>query len=64
MAICGLLSVGFALTGLLTGWPTRLFTDEVRRAVQDAYIASLEPYRRGDGFEVEAEFVYGTARRA
>jgi hypothetical protein len=25
MAVCGVLSVGFALTGLMTGWPTRLF---------------------------------------
>jgi SAM-dependent methyltransferase len=43
--------------------PFSMFTDEVRQAVRGEYIASLEPYRRGDGFAVEAEFVYGTARR-
>ena len=43
--------------------PFSMFDDEVRGSVRDEYIASLEPYRRGDGFAVEAEFVYGTARR-
>jgi len=43
--------------------PFSMFTDEMRRVVRDEYIASLEPYRRGAGFEVEVEFVYGTARK-
>jgi SAM-dependent methyltransferase len=43
--------------------PFSMFTEEVRRAVRDDFVASLEPYRRGAGFEVEAEFVYGTARK-
>jgi SAM-dependent methyltransferase len=44
--------------------PFSMFTEEARGAVRDEYIASLEAYRRGDGFEVEAEFVYATARRS
>src|SRR5215471_10612577 len=47
-----------ACTAIFDGGPGALpfsmFTDEVRRAVQDEYIASLEPYRRGASFEVEA----------
>lgn len=43
--------------------PFSVFPDDVRRAVCEEYIASLEPYRVGAGFEAPAEFVYATARR-
>jgi len=43
--------------------PFSMFSEPMRRAVRDEYVSSLEPYRRGTGFEVEAEFVYGTARK-
>jgi SAM-dependent methyltransferase len=43
--------------------PFSMFTEEMRRAVRDEFVASIEPYRRGSGFEVPAEFVYGTARK-
>ena len=42
--------------------PFSMFTDEIREAVRDELVASIEPYRRGSGFEVPAEFVYGTAK--
>jgi len=41
--------------------PFSMFTEEMRQAVRDQFVASIEPYRRGDGFEVPAEFVYATA---
>jgi ubiquinone/menaquinone biosynthesis C-methylase UbiE len=44
-------------------FPYSMFSDDVRREVCDEYIASLEPYRSGEGFEAPAEFVYATARR-
>ncbi len=43
--------------------PYSMFPEDVRRAVCDEYIESLEPYRRGDGFEAPAEFVYASAVR-
>jgi len=43
-------------------FPFSIFPDEVRRAVCDEYIASLEAYRLGEGFEAPAEFVYASAR--
>jgi ubiquinone/menaquinone biosynthesis C-methylase UbiE len=42
--------------------PYSMFSEEQRRSLCDEYLASLEPYRRGEGFEAEAEFVYATAR--
>ena len=56
-----------ACTAIFDGGPGALpfsmFTEEIRRQVRDEFIASIEPYRKGDGFEVPAEFVYGTARK-
>jgi SAM-dependent methyltransferase len=56
-----------ACTAIFDGGPGALpfsmFTEEIRREVRDQFIASIEPYRKGDGFEVPAEFVYGTARK-
>jgi SAM-dependent methyltransferase len=43
-------------------FPFSMFPDDVRRAVCDEYIASLEAYRLGEGFEAPAEFVYASAR--
>jgi hypothetical protein len=40
-----------------------MFPPEIRRAVAEEYLASLAPYRRGDGFEAPAEFVLATARK-
>ena len=42
-------------------YPYSLFPDEVKRMVCDEYVKSLAPYRRGDAYDVEAEFVYGVA---
>jgi ubiquinone/menaquinone biosynthesis C-methylase UbiE len=42
--------------------PFSMFPDDVRCAVRDEYLATLEPYRRGAGFEAPAEFVYAAAR--
>ena len=39
------------------------FTPEVRAVVRAQYLASLEPYRRGDRYEVAAEVMFGTARK-
>jgi SAM-dependent methyltransferase len=44
-------------------FPMSMFPDAVRQAVYAEYAASLEPYRRGEGFEGPAEFVYASARR-
>jgi ubiquinone/menaquinone biosynthesis C-methylase UbiE len=41
--------------------PCNMFPDDVRQAVYDEYIASLEPFRKGAGFEAPAEFVYASA---
>jgi len=43
--------------------PFAMFPEDVKRAVCDEYLASLAPYRRGEGFEAPAEFVYASARR-
>ena len=43
--------------------PFAMFGEDVRESVRDELVASFEPYRRGDGFEVPAEFVYGSARK-
>jgi SAM-dependent methyltransferase len=43
--------------------PFSMFTEEIRQGIRHAFVASIEPYRRGSGFEVPAEFVYGTARK-
>lgn len=41
--------------------PCAMFPAEVRQAVYDEYVASLEAYRNGTGFEAPAEFVYASA---
>lgn len=45
-------------------YPYSMFPEEVRREVCDEFIATLEAYRSGGGFEAPVEFVYATARRA
>jgi hypothetical protein len=45
-------------------FPYSMFSEDIRREVCDEYIASLEPYRSGDGFEAPVEFVYATGRRS
>ncbi len=42
--------------------PFSMFPDDVRGAVCEEYIESLAAYRRGEGFEAPAEFVYASAR--
>jgi ubiquinone/menaquinone biosynthesis C-methylase UbiE len=44
--------------------PYAAFPPEVRREICDEYVASLAPYRVGEGFEAPAEFVLATARKA
>lgn len=57
-----------ACTAMFDGGPGALpfsmFSEEVRQEVRDEFVASIEPYRRGIGFEVPAEFVYGSAQKA
>jgi hypothetical protein len=56
-----------AATAMLEGGPVALawkrFSPEVRAAVRADYLASIEPFRRGPGYEVPSEVVYATARR-
>jgi SAM-dependent methyltransferase len=39
------------------------FSSETRAVVRAEYLASLEPFRRGDRYDVAAEVVFATARR-
>jgi len=39
------------------------FDAETRAVVRAAYLASLEPFRRGDRYDVAAEVMYATARK-
>ncbi len=43
--------------------PFSMFSDEVRREVCEAFVATLAPYRRGAGFEAPVELVYASARK-
>jgi SAM-dependent methyltransferase len=56
-----------ACTAMLEGGPVALawrrFSPGVRADVRDAYLASIEPYRRGSGYEVPSEIVFATARK-
>jgi len=42
--------------------PFAMFSEEIRCEVREEYLATLAPYRQGDGYEAPAEFVYATAR--
>lgn len=57
-----------ACAAMFAGGPVALaysrFDKETRAAVHSEYIASLEPYRRGNGFAVEGEFVFMSATKA
>jgi SAM-dependent methyltransferase len=56
-----------ACAAVLEGGPVSLawarFTPAVRAEVRAAYLASLEPFRRGERYEVPAEVVFATARK-
>ena len=39
------------------------FSAETRAIVRAEYLASLEPFRRGDRYEIAAEVVFATARK-
>jgi hypothetical protein len=39
------------------------FSPETRAVVRAEYLASLEPFRRGDRYDVAAEVVFATARK-
>lgn len=57
-------AAGAALLGGPVALAFGLFDAATRRAVVDDYVASLHPYRRGDGsFAVPGEFVVAVARR-
>lgn len=43
--------------------PFSMFPDDVRREVSAAFVATLLPHRRGDGFEAPVELVYVSGRR-
>lgn len=43
--------------------PFSMFPDDVRREVCAAFVATLGPYRRGDGFEAPVELVYLSGTR-
>lgn len=45
-------------------YPYSLFSPEVKAQVAREYVASLSPYRSGEGFEVPAEFVCVAATKA
>jgi SAM-dependent methyltransferase len=42
----------------------RRFSPGVQAEVHAAYLASIEPFRRGDGYAIPSEIVYATARKA
>jgi ubiquinone/menaquinone biosynthesis C-methylase UbiE len=42
----------------------RRFSPAVQAEVRAAYLASIEPFRRGAGYEIPSEIVYATARKA
>ncbi len=56
-----------AASTMLEGGPVALawkrFSPEVRRDVREAYLASIAPFRRGQGYAVPSEVVFATARR-
>jgi len=56
-----------ACSAAFLGGPVALaysrFDDAVREEVHAEYLASLAPYRRGDGYEVPGEFVIASGRR-
>jgi SAM-dependent methyltransferase len=58
-------SAGAACDDMLMGGPVALawsrFSSEVRQVVRTEYLASLEPFRRGAGYDVPCEVVYGLA---
>jgi hypothetical protein len=45
-------------------FPYSMFTPDVKAKVASEYLASLAPYRDGEGFEVPAEFVCVSATKA
>ena len=56
-----------ALGAAFSGGPVALaysrFDDETRASARADYLASIEEYRRGGGFEIPGEFVIATARK-
>jgi len=56
-----------ACTAAFLGGPVALaysrFDDTVRETARSEYLASIEAYRRGDGYDVPGEFVIASGRR-
>ena len=56
-----------ACAAMLEGGPVALawrrFAPDIRAEVRRAYLASIEPYRRGTRYEVPSEIVFATARK-
>jgi ubiquinone/menaquinone biosynthesis C-methylase UbiE len=42
----------------------RRFPPAARAEVRAAYLASIEPFRQGDGYRIPSELIYATARKA
>ena len=52
---------------MLEGGPVAMawkrFPSETRAVVRAQYLASLEPFRRGDRYDVPVEIMFATARK-
>ena len=57
-----------ALGAAFDGGPVALaysrFDDSTRKEVHTEYLASIEPYRSGDGYEIPGEFVVVSGRKS
>jgi SAM-dependent methyltransferase len=51
------------LEGAAVALAWKRFSPETRAIVRAAYLASLEPFRRGDRYDVAAEVMFATARK-
>ncbi|MEQ8840193.1 MAG: methyltransferase domain-containing protein [Acidimicrobiales bacterium] len=56
-------AIGAAFLGGPVALPYGRFDDDTKRAVEEEYLASLAPFRDGNGYRVSGEFVVASASR-